>query len=65
AAGAGERALRVWVEADREIIRLTPVRLGPEADGRRAVLEGLKAEQRILVAGAFHLNNERKRKELE
>ncbi|HMZ77886.1 MAG TPA: efflux RND transporter periplasmic adaptor subunit [Rhodocyclaceae bacterium] len=55
----------VFVEIAPQRFRLTPVRLGPEADGRRAVLEGLKAEQRILVAGAFHLNNERKRKELE
>lgn len=55
----------VFVEVAPQQFRLTPVRLGPDMDGRRAVLSGLKPEQRILVSGAFHLNNERKRKELE
>ena len=55
----------VFVEVGPNRFRLTPVRLGPDADGRRPVLSGLKPDQRILVAGAFHLNNERKRKELE
>ena len=56
---------KVFVEVGPNQFRLTPVRLGPDMDGKRAVLSGLKAEQRILVSGAFHLNNERKRKELE
>lgn len=55
----------VFVEVGPQQFRLTPVRLGPDMDGKRAVLSGLKPEQRILVSGAFHLNNERKRKELE
>jgi cobalt-zinc-cadmium efflux system membrane fusion protein len=55
----------VFVEVGPQQFRLTPVRLGPDVDGRRPVLSGLKPEQRILVSGAFHLNNERKRKELE
>jgi len=55
----------VFVEIGPQQFRLTPVRLGPDVDGRRPVLSGLKPEQRILVSGAFHLNNERKRKELE
>lgn len=55
----------VFVETGQGQFRLIPVRLGPDMDGRRAVLAGLKPEQRILVEGAFHLNNERKRKELE
>ena len=45
--------------------RLTRVQLGPENDGRRAVLSGVKPGERIVIDGAFHLNNERKRKELE
>lgn len=45
--------------------RLTPVRLGPPVDGFRPVLEGLREGARIVVDGAFHLNNERKRAELE
>lgn len=56
---------KVFVEVGPKQFRLTPVRLGPDMDGKRAVLSGIKAEQRILVSGAFHLNNERKRKELE
>jgi len=55
----------VFIEVAPKLFRLTPVRLGPDADGRRPVLSGLTADQRILVSGAFHLNNERKRKELE
>jgi len=45
--------------------RLTPVTLGPEYEDSRPVIKGLKAGDRIVVDGAFHLNNERKRKELE
>ena len=55
----------VFVEVGQGQFRLTPVRLGPDMEGKRAVLSGLKPEQPILVEGAFHLNNERKRKELE
>lgn len=55
----------VFVEVAKGQFRLTPVRLGPDMEGKRAVLSGLKPEQPILVEGAFHLNNERKRKELE
>ena len=53
------------LQQDDRQFRLTPVRLGPDMEGKRAVLSGLKPEQPILVEGAFHLNNERKRKELE
>lgn len=45
--------------------RLTRVKLGPENDGLRAVLSGLSEGAQIVIEGAFHLNNERKRKELE
>lgn len=45
--------------------RLTRVQLGPEEGGRHVVLSGLKPGQRIVVAGAFHLNNERNRVALE
>jgi cobalt-zinc-cadmium efflux system membrane fusion protein len=41
------------------------VRLGPEGGGQRPVLDGLKAGRAHRGCGAFHLNNERKRKELE
>lgn len=45
--------------------RLTPVELDAAVGEVRPVLKGLTAEQTIVVEGAFHLNNERKRAELE
>jgi cobalt-zinc-cadmium efflux system membrane fusion protein len=45
--------------------RLSPVRLGPEVKGVRAVVAGLQGGETIVVDGAFHLNNERKRAEIE
>lgn len=45
--------------------RLTKVKLAPENNGQRVVLEGLKPGKRIVVEGGFHLNNERNRKEME
>jgi membrane fusion protein, heavy metal efflux system len=41
------------------------VNLGEERESIRRVLSGLKPGQRVVVHGAFHLNSERKRKELE
>lgn len=55
----------VYVEEAQGRYRLTPVRLGAAVDGQRPVQEGLKPGQRVVVEGAFHLNNERKRAELE
>jgi cobalt-zinc-cadmium efflux system membrane fusion protein len=54
----------VFVESGKGF-RLTPVVLGEERDGARVVQSGLKPGQRVVVKGAFHLNSERKRKELE
>ncbi len=45
--------------------RLQPVTLGEEYDNHRVVLSGLRADERIVVEGAFHLNNERRRRQLE
>ncbi len=44
---------------------LTPVKLDEMINQVRPVLEGLTPDQQIIVDGAFHLNNERKRKDLE
>lgn len=55
----------VFVAAGNGSFRLTKVGLGPEQGGRRVVLSGLKAGEVVVIDGAFHLNNERKRKELE
>lgn len=51
------------IEAGRA--KLVPVKLGPEQMGRRAVLDGLPAGAQIVLDGAFHLNNERVRRNLE
>jgi cobalt-zinc-cadmium efflux system membrane fusion protein len=42
-----------------------PVELGPEVADMRPVLRGLTVEQKIVVDGAFDLDNERKLAELE
>jgi cobalt-zinc-cadmium efflux system membrane fusion protein len=61
-------------EAGREYVFLVqgnnrfqrvPVELGPEIAAMRPVLKGLVIEQRIVVDGAFDLDNERKLVELE
>ena len=41
---------------------LRPVSLGDEFDGRRVLLDGLQPGEQIVTAGAFHLNNERRRR---
>jgi cobalt-zinc-cadmium efflux system membrane fusion protein len=55
----------VFVQASEDQFVLTPVSLGPDLGGLRRVIAGLTEGQRIVVDGAFHLNNERIRKELE
>jgi cobalt-zinc-cadmium efflux system membrane fusion protein len=39
---------------------LREVSLGVEQDDRRVVLSGVRADERIVTEGAFHLNNQRK-----
>lgn len=55
----------VFVAAGDGTFRLVKVKLGPAQDGRRVVQSGLKGEEKLVVDGAFHLNNERNRKEME
>ncbi|HYE36168.1 efflux RND transporter periplasmic adaptor subunit [Methylocaldum sp.] len=55
----------VFVQDSENQFILTPVSLGPDLGGLRRVIAGLTEGQRIVVDGAFHLNNERIRKELE
>lgn len=50
----------VFVAEDGDRFRMRPVKPGAEVDEGRVVLEGLSAEDRIVTAGAFHLNNERR-----
>ena len=45
--------------------QLREVKLGIEYEGNRVVQEGLLSTDAIVVDGAFHLNNERKRRALQ
>ena len=54
----------VFVRTGENAYRLQPVQLGAEYDGRRVVVSGLGESAIVVVEGAFHLNNERKRREL-
>lgn len=55
----------VFVALGDGTFRLTKVKLGPEQSGQRVVLSGLKGDENIVMNGAFHLNNERNRMEME
>lgn len=55
----------VFVQVASGQFRLTPVELAPASGGLRPLLKGPAAGTPIVVDGAFHLNNERKRAELE
>ncbi|CAB5724011.1 Cation efflux system protein CusB precursor [Delftia tsuruhatensis] len=55
----------VFVRKGENHYRLTPVELGAASGGMRPVNKGLAEGAVIVTTGAFHLNNERKRAELE
>jgi cobalt-zinc-cadmium efflux system membrane fusion protein len=55
----------VFVAEGDGVFRLLKVKLGPELAGMRVVLSGLKGNEKLVVSGAFHLNNERNRKAME
>lgn len=56
----------VYVRTAENTYRFTPVELGPAtADGRRPVVKGPGVGTPVVVDGAFHLHNERKRAELQ
>jgi cobalt-zinc-cadmium efflux system membrane fusion protein len=55
----------VFVKTSDNRFRLTPVDLGPASGNLRPVLKGLAVGTPVVTEGAFHLNNERKRAELE
>lgn len=55
----------LFVQVAANQFRLRPVTLGVANAGVRPVISGLQLGDKIVVDGAFHLNNERKRKELE
>lgn len=55
----------VFVQKGENHYRLTPVDLGAVSGGMRPVNKGVAEGTAIVTTGAFHLNNERKRAELE
>ncbi|MFO1417158.1 MAG: efflux RND transporter periplasmic adaptor subunit [Methylotetracoccus sp.] len=55
----------VFVQTGPTQFRLQQVELGEQEGQVRPVLSGIAAGDRIVADGAFHLNNERMRKELE
>ncbi|WP_018412725.1 efflux RND transporter periplasmic adaptor subunit [Methyloversatilis thermotolerans] len=55
----------LFVEVGPQQYRLTEVALGAAIGDMRPVLGGVAEGTPVVVEGAFHLNNERKRKELE
>lgn len=55
----------VFVQLGVQRFQLREVKLGEEESGSAQVLEGLKEGETIVTDGVFHLNNERRRKELE
>ena len=57
-----ENAEHLFVRLDDKTFTLRPVTLGPEYGGRRVLLDGLREGDTIVVDGAFHLNNERRRR---
>ncbi|MBY4896106.1 efflux RND transporter periplasmic adaptor subunit [Cupriavidus sp. AU9028] len=54
---------QVYVQQGENTYRAVKVKLGAESDGMRVVQSGLKSGDRVVVNGAFHLDNERKRLE--
>ena len=55
----------VFIAQGDDHFLLVPVELGEAVDRVRPVLKGLTADRKIVLDGAFHLNNERKRADLE
>ena len=55
----------VFIRLGPDRFRLTAVELGPAVGALRPVRRGLQEGSEIAVSGAFHLNNERRRAELE
>ena len=55
----------VFVQTGSETFYLRQVTLGEEYDGLRVVVAGLRPDDRIVVDGAFHLNNERRQRALQ
>jgi len=55
----------VYLKVAEGTYRFTPVELAPAQDDLRPVRKGVKLGDLVVVEGAFHLHNERKRAELQ
>lgn len=55
----------VYVQLAPNKFRLREVELGSEHEGMVTIVNGVSKEEVVVADGAFHVNNERKRKELE
>jgi cobalt-zinc-cadmium efflux system membrane fusion protein len=55
----------VYLKVGEGTFHFTPVELAPAHDDLRPVLKGVKLGDPVVVEGAFHLHNERKRAELQ
>jgi len=55
----------VYLKVGEGTFRFTPVELAPAHDELRPVRKGVKLGDPVVVEGAFHLHNERKRAELQ
>jgi cobalt-zinc-cadmium efflux system membrane fusion protein len=54
----------IFIEMQENTFVLRPIQVGLESEGVRPVLSGLTLNERVVVEGAFHLNNERRRRAL-
>lgn len=59
-----ENAEHVFVQQAADTFVLRQVTLGNESSGNRVVIEGVRPGEKIITEGAFHLNNERRRRAL-
>ncbi|WP_321473703.1 efflux RND transporter periplasmic adaptor subunit [uncultured Paludibaculum sp.] len=55
----------VYVQTGEGVFAMRPVQLAGEFDESRVVVNGLNGDETIVLDGAFHLNNERKRLALQ
>ncbi|MCO4090012.1 MAG: efflux RND transporter periplasmic adaptor subunit [Limnohabitans sp.] len=55
----------VYLKIAEGTYRFTPVELAPAHHDLRPVIKGLKLGDQVVIDGAFHLHNERKRAELQ
>jgi membrane fusion protein, heavy metal efflux system len=55
----------LFVDQGLGVFKLTRVKLGPEKGGLRAFLEPPASDKAVVIDGAFHLNNERIKRNLE